>query len=93
MTFYSYIAFDLKVPDTAKKQIDRIRKEISSLDFMPSRYKIVDWEPWNSLKMHKVTVDKFVLYYTINEDVSTVTIIRIVYGGRNIEEIIKSENG
>lgn len=41
---YLYIAFALKVPDTAKKQVNRIRKEIHSLDFMPSRYSLVDWE-------------------------------------------------
>lgn len=42
---YSYIAFDLKAPDTAEGQVNRIRKEIRSLDFMPARYAIVDWEP------------------------------------------------
>lgn len=61
---YSYIAFDLKVPDTAQGQVDRIRKEIRSLDFMPLRYAIVDWEPWRSMEMHKVSVDNFVIYYT-----------------------------
>lgn len=59
---YSYIAFDLKVPDTAKNQVERIRKEVRSLDFMPMRYAIVDWEPWQSMKMHKVPVDNFVVY-------------------------------
>lgn len=43
---YSYIAYELQVPDTALNQVNRIRKEIRSLDFMPMRYSIVDWEPW-----------------------------------------------
>lgn len=33
---YLYIAFTLKVPDTAEMQVNCIRKEIRSLDFMPS---------------------------------------------------------
>ena len=33
---YSYIAYDLQAPETAEGQVDRIRKEIRSLDFMPS---------------------------------------------------------
>lgn len=33
---YSYIAFILLAPDAAKNQINRIRREIRSLDFMPS---------------------------------------------------------
>ena len=54
---YSYIAYDLQAPETAEGQVNRIRKEIRSLDFMPSRYAVVDWEPWKSMGMHRVPVD------------------------------------
>ena len=88
---YSYIAFDLKVPDIAQNQVDRIRKEIRSLAFMPMRYAIVDWEPWKSTEMHKVPVDNFVVYYIVSTNSLTVTIIRIFYGGQDVESIVKSE--
>lgn len=88
---YSYIAFDLKVADTAQGQVDRIRKEIRSLDLMPLRYAIVDWEPWRSMEMHKVPVDNFVIYYTVSTKSLTVTVIRIFYGGQDAENIVKSE--
>ena len=84
---YAYIAQELLVPDTALNQVNRIRKEIRSLDFMPSRYALVDWEPWKSMGMHKVPVDSFVVFYTVDSDSMTVAIIRIVYGGRDIESI------
>ncbi len=42
---YSYIAFVLKVPGTAKKQVDRIRRELRLLSSMPLRYAPVEWEP------------------------------------------------
>lgn len=84
---YAYIAQELLVPDTARNQVNRIRKEIRSLDFMPSRYALVDWEPWKSMGMHKVPVDNFVVFYTVDSDSMTVTVIRIVYGGRDIESI------
>ena len=84
---YAYIAQELMAPDTALNQVNRIRKEIRSLDFMPSRYALVDWEPWKSMGMHKVPVDSFVVFYTVNSDSMTVAIIRIVYGGRDIESI------
>lgn len=82
---YAYIAQELLEPDTALNQVNRIRKEIRSLDFMPSRYALVDWEPWKSMGMHKVPVDNFVVFYTVDSDSMTVVIIRIVYGGRDIE--------
>ena len=84
---YAYIAQELLVPDTALNQVNRIRKEIRSLDFMPSRYALADWEPWKSLGMHKVPVDNFIVFYTVDSDSMTVAIIRIVYGGRDIESI------
>lgn len=51
---YSYIAFVLLVPSTAQGQVDRIRKAIRSLTFMPARNPIVDWEPWKSMEMHRI---------------------------------------
>lgn len=54
---YSYIAFTLLVPETAEKQVNRIRKGVRSLEFMPSQYSLVDWEPWKSMGMHKVPAD------------------------------------
>lgn len=85
---YSHIAFTLLVPETAEKQVNRIRKEIRSLDFMPSRYSLVDWEPWKSMGMHKVPVDNFVVYYTVDDDSRTVTVIRIFYGGRDVVKML-----
>ncbi len=88
---YSYIAFTLLVPDTAKGQVGRIRKEIRSLSFMPLRNPVVDWEPWKSMEMHKLPVDNFVIFYTVDESTLTVTIIRIVYGGRDIAGLVNEE--
>ena len=88
---YTYIAFDLKAPDTAQGQVDRIRKEIRALDFMPMRFSIVDWEPWKSMEMHKVPVDNFVVYYTVSTESLTVTVIRIFYGGQDAKRIVESE--
>lgn len=59
---YSYIAYELGAPSTALRQVSRIKKEIRSLDFMPMRYSLVNWEPWQSMKMHKVPVDNYVIY-------------------------------
>lgn len=89
---YSYIAFELLVSGTAEGQVNRIRKAIRSLDFMPSRNPIVDWEPWKSMGMHKVPVDNFVVFYTVDDVALTVTIIRIVYGGRDMQRIAAQTN-
>ena len=87
---YSYIANELLVPETAVAQLGRIRKEVRSLDFMPARYTLVEWEPWHSMKMHQLPVDYFIVYYLVDDKERTVTVARIFYGGRDIEGIINS---
>lgn len=76
---YEYIYFTLQAHIVAYKQSYRIRKMISSL---------VEWEPWSSMKIYKVPVDNYMIFYRVDEELSTVSIIRIFYSGRNIEDIV-----
>lgn len=87
---YAYIANELLVPETAVAQVERIRKEVRSLDFMPARYALVSWEPWHSMKMHQLPIDNFIVYYLVDDKNRAVTVVRIFYSGRDIEEIINS---
>lgn len=84
---YAYLAYELKAPSTAKNQVNRINAEIGSLDFMPCRYEQVDWEPWKSMGMRKVPVNNFVVFYKVDLDAMTVTVLRIVYGGSDVRRI------
>ena len=85
---YSYIAYRLKESGTAAKQTDRIRKGIRSLDMMPERCRVVEWEPWASLGMRMMPIDNYVIYYLVDKEKRMVTVVRIFYGGRNVEDII-----
>lgn len=87
---YSYIAFFLEAPVAAEMQVNRIRAEIRSLCSMPERYMLVDWEPWHSMKMHRVIVDNYIVFYLVNNSGATVDIVRIFYGGRDIEGIVRA---
>lgn len=87
---YTYIADELKVQGIAKAQVNRIRREIRALDFMPTRHALVEWEPWNSMEMRQLLVDNFIVYYLIDNEERTVTIVRIFYGRRDVEHIVNS---
>lgn len=86
---YSYVAFSLKEPATAQKLVNRIRKAARSLDALPGRHSVVDWEPWQSMGMHRFTVENFLLFYLIDQSTRTVTLVRIVYGGRDLQNLAK----
>ena len=85
-SIYEYIAFTLLSPQSAAKQLDRLEKSIMSLDNMPMRFKAYETEPWHSRGLRIMPVDNFVALYIPNMETGIVTIIRVMYGGRNIDE-------
>lgn len=87
---YSYIAFNLSVPNTARKQTTRITKGIRTLNSMPARHPIVDFEPWNNMNVHKLYIDNFIIYYIIDNFSLTVSILRIMYKGRDVQNIVNN---
>lgn len=86
---YSYIAFHFKEVRTAKNQVQRIRNAIADLSSFPSRYPPVLWEPWNGKGLHKLPVDRYVVYYLVNDEEHMVNIVRIFYGGRDAERLLQ----
>lgn len=86
---YRYIAYELLEPKIAEKQVNRIRNQIKKLDMFPKKHQETPWEPWLSMGMRYFPIDNFVVYYLVNDDHNLVTIARIFYGGRNIENIIQ----
>ena len=85
---YSYIAFSLREQQTAKNLTERIRKEIREIPPFVESYPTVDFEPWKSMGIRLMTVKNFNVYYHVNKDESIVTILRIFYGGRDVEHIV-----
>lgn len=85
-SIYTYISQILHAPLTARRQVNRIRKEIRDLEAFPTRYVLVEWEPWASMKMHRLPIDNYVVFYLVDEQAMAVKIVRIVYGGRNLED-------
>lgn len=90
-SIYAYIAYDLCNQIAAGAQETRIRQEIRTLSYFPLRYEQVDWEPWHSMNVRKLPIDNFVAYYTADEAAKEVTVLRIFYGGQNVEEMIGGE--
>jgi len=88
---YQYIAVELQAPQAAQGQVDRVRKMIRSLSLTSTRFAAVEWEPWASMGMQKVPVNHYLVFYLVENAEATVTVVRIFYGGRNIEEIVNED--
>lgn len=83
---YEYIAFTLLEPGTAAKQLVGIEKAILSLDKLPERFRLVGYEPWYSRGIRQMPVDNFIVFYVISTDEKFVSIIRVMYGRRDISK-------
>lgn len=86
-SIYTYISQILHAPLTARRQVNRIRKEIRDLEAFPTKYVLVECEPWASMKMHRLPIDNYIVFYFVDEQAMAVKIVRIVYGGRNLEDL------
>lgn len=83
---YEYIARVLLVPGIAASQLERIEDGILNLEEMPERFRIYEKEPWYSRGIHQMPVNNFIIFYTAEKDKKSVTVIRILYGGMDIDE-------
>ncbi len=81
---YSYIAYHLLEPAIAIKQYSRIKSSILNLEQMPERYSLYPDEPWHSKGLRKFAVDNYIIFYVVDVASSAVVIIRVLYGGRDL---------
>ncbi len=82
---FEYIAFELRSVQNATGQLTRLEENIYSLAQMPERYRRYEKEPWLSRNMRLMPVDNYCVFYIPNHETSVVTIVRVMYGGRDIE--------
>lgn len=86
---YEYIAFELKSSENAAGQLDRLEKSILGLDQMPTRFREYENEPWHSRGLRIMPVDNYCVFYIPDEENAEVTVIRVMYGGRDIDKQLK----
>ena len=88
-SIYEYIAFKLLAPEAAGKQAQRIMNEVLNLNEMPMRYKLYGEEPWSSYGLRVFPIGNYLVFYIVLEQKNVVNIVRIMFGGRDINEQLK----
>ena len=82
---FEYIAFDLQSVQNAAGQLDRLEQGIASLDQMPERFRAYGKEPWRSRNLRIMPVDNYLVFYIPDHEKQTVTVMRVMYGGRDVD--------
>ncbi len=87
---FEYIAFELQSPENASRQLDHLEEQILSLDTMSQRYRQYEKEPWKTRGLRILPVDNYVVLYIPDSDKKVVTILRVMYTGRDIDNQLNS---
>lgn len=82
---YEYITFELLSPDNAAGQLDRLEEHILGLEEFPEKYRLYGNEPWHSRGLRVMPVDNYLVFYIPDKDTGIVTVIRVMFEGRNVE--------
>lgn len=86
---FRYIAFDLQSFENTAGQLDRLESAVKSLEQLPLRFRVYEKEPWKSRNIRIMPVDNYIVLYITDDNKHTVTIVRIMYGVRNIDSQLK----
>lgn len=88
---YGYIAETLQSPENALGQYNRIADAILSLEVLPERCRIVEFEPERSSGLRRMNVDHFSVFYAVRK--TQVIVTDVLYGASDIEQRLKEKRG
>lgn len=90
-SIFEYIAFSLGSPQNAVGQLSRLEQGVASLDHLPERFRLYEKEPWTSRGLRIMPVDNYLVFYIPDVMAETVTVLRILYGGRDTDRLFPNE--
>lgn len=81
---YEYVAFELDEPQSAARLLHRFHEAAKGLVTFPNRNHLVDEELWKSRNTRYMVVGKYYMFYAVNDKDHLASILRVVYGGRDV---------
>lgn len=84
-----YIEFSLKNPQAADNLLDEAEAALSSLDYMPERYSVVDDKLLAAWGIRYIQVKKYLAFYIVSKETHTVHIVRFLYGKSDWRSILR----
>ncbi len=85
-----YISVDLANPVAAQNLGKKIFEKIDVVRAFPDSGAPVENEFLSDKTVRKLLADNYIIYYKTHYEEKTISIVRIVYGKRNLDEILRS---
>ena len=83
------IRVSLQAPETARRLIAALRKEMQSLSSMPNSIPLTEEEPWRSEGLHKMPVKNYIIYFWVDEANLAVRVTAVIYGRRDQKQALE----
>ena len=87
---YEYIAVDLANPDAAGDFADELEETLTEICKTPRTGRPVTNPYLKRNDIRRFLVKNYIGYYLVDEDTGTIVVLRIVYGKRNQDKILKT---
>ena len=87
-----YIIDNYQAPETADRFLDGLKSELSKLDTMPERAKLIEKEPWHSKGVHKYVIGNYIAYFLIDDSMNIVYVTAVVLDKRNQKKQLTEMN-
>lgn len=84
-----YVSIKLFNFEATKQLFEKVVETIDNICAFPESNPVINNEYLNRQDIRKAIINNYIMYYIFQKDVSNVLILRIVYGKRNLEEILK----
>lgn len=88
----SYISIELSNPDAASGFIKDLQTVIDSICAIPKIGRIVENEFLPDREVRKSLVGNYILYYLPDTNKKIIYILRILYGRRSLDELVREIN-
>ena len=88
----SYISVELSNPEAAASFLKDLLAVIASICSVPKIGSIVENEFLPDKEIRKSLVGNYVLYYLPDTEEKSIYILRILYGRRNLDELVREIN-
>ena len=87
---YEYNAVDLANPDAAGDFADELEEKLTEICKAPRTGRPVINPYLKRKDIRRFLVKNYIGYYLVEEDTGTIVVLRIVYGKRNQDKILKT---
>ncbi len=86
---FEYISVDLSNPDAASAFADELEANLEEVCKAPKTGRLIENEYLKRDDVRRILVGNFIAYYLIDDEQKNIVVLRVVYGKRDQNKILK----